>query len=102
MIERRPPSGSGDFFTGSAARQAGLTDDFWRRVYAPYLEDVNRNPVRSFHQFHIARTVGASLRAEYFDVLVRSRPEPREELIPRFTAFPADPEARKSPRSHDE
>lgn len=102
MIERRLPSGSGDFFTGSATRQAGLTDDFWRRVYAPYLEDVNRDPVWSFDQFHIARTVRASFRGEYFDVLVRSQPEPREELILRFTMFPADPEARKRPRSHDE
>ena len=102
MIERRPPSGSGDFFTGSAARQADLTDDFWRDAYALYIEEVNRDPVRSFHQFHIAQTVRASFSGEYFDVLVRSQPEPREELILRFTAFPADPEARKHPRSHDE
>lgn len=90
MIEIRPPTGSGDFFTSSAARQAGLTDDFWRDVYALYLEDVNRDPVRSFDQFHIARTVRVRFRERYFDVLVRSQPEPREELILRFTAFPAD------------
>ena len=102
MIERRAPSGSGDFFTSSAARQAGLTDDFWRRVYALYIEEVNRDPVRTFDQFHIARTVRAPFPGEYLDELVRSQPEPREELIPRFTAFPPDPEARKRPRSHDE
>ena len=40
--------------------------------------------------FHVARTVRAPFRGEHVDVLVRSQPEPREELILSFTAFRAD------------
>ena len=82
-----------DFFTSSASREAGLSDEFWFRAYNLYIEQVNSVAGMSFDAFEMARTVRVPFERGHADVLVRSQPEPREARILRFTAFAAGDDA---------
>ena len=88
-MTERPPIGPADFFSDSAARGAGLTDEFWFRAYTLYMEEVSSDRSASFDWYEIERTVRVPFGQDHSDVLVRSQPEPREERILRLTAFAA-------------
>ena len=91
MVEL-PPITPSDFFSDAAAREAGFTDQFWYRAYILYLDELARDPSRSFAKYDIERTLRIPFQRGYVDVLVRAQPEPREERVLRFTAFPAGDE----------
>lgn len=86
MLES-PPITSDDFFSNAAAREAGLSDQLWYNAYTLYMEEVERDPSPSFDKYLIERTVRVPFGQGHIDVLVRSQPEPREEVIMRLTAF---------------
>ena len=88
-MNERPPIGPADFFSDSAAREAGLTDEFWFRAYTLYMEEVSSARSASFDWYEIERTVRVPFGQGHTDVLVRSQPEPREQRILRLTAFAA-------------
>ena len=92
MTERLPITAA-DFFSNSASREAGLSDEFWFRAYNLYIEQVNSVAGMSFDAFEMAWTVRVPFDRGYADVLVRSQPEPREARILRLTAFAAGDEA---------
>ncbi len=92
-MTERPPITAADFFSDSASREAGLTDEFWLRAYNLYMEEVNSVAGMSFDVFEMARTVRVPFERGHADVLVRSQPDPREARILRFTAFAAGDEA---------
>lgn len=92
-MTERPPITAAAFFTSSASREAGLTDEFWFRAYTLYKEELNSVAGASFDIFEMARTVRVPFDRGHADVLVRSQPEPREARILRFTAFAAGDEA---------
>ncbi len=87
-----PPITSDDFFSNAAAREAGFSDQFWYHAYTLYMEEVERDSSPSFDKYFIERTVRVPFGQGYIDVLVRSQPEPREEVIMRLTAFPSGDE----------
>ena len=91
MTERLPITAA-DFFINSAAREAGLTGEFWFRAYTLYMEEVNSVAGMSFDVFEMARTVRVPFGRGHADVLARSQPEPREARVLRFTAFAAGDE----------
>ena len=86
---RNSPITAADFFSDSAAREAGLSDEFWFRAYTLYLEEVKSVAGASFDVFEMVWTVRVPFGRGRADVLVRSQPEPREARILRFTAFTA-------------
>ena len=88
-MNERPPIGPADFFSDSAAREAGLTDEFWFRAYTLYMEEVSSARSASFDWHEIEWTVRVPFGQGHTDVLVRSQPEPGEEGILRLTAFAA-------------
>ena len=77
-----------DFFINNAAREAGLTHQFWDEAYLQFLKDAeNDTSTPEFERYDIARTVRISFHQKQIDVLVRCQPEPREYRIIRLTAF---------------
>ncbi len=92
-MTERPPITTADFFSNSASREAGLSDEFWFRAYNLYKEELNSVAGASFDIFEMARTVRVPFDRGHAEVLVRSQPEPREARILRFTAFAAGDEA---------
>ncbi len=88
-----PPSISpNDFLSNTAAREADFTDQFWHHIYTLYLAEVDSDPSRSFLKYDIERTIRVTVQQGRVDVLIRPQPEPREERVMRFTAFPAGDE----------
>ena len=84
-----------DFFTNTAALEAGLTQQFWYQAYLKFLEDTESDTTTpGFEMYDIARTVRIQFHHKHIDVLVRCQPEPREHRIIRLTAFPAGDERR--------
>ena len=89
-----------DFFINNAAREAGLTHQFWDEAYLQFLEDVeNDTRTPEFERYDIARTVRIPIHQKQIDVLVRCQPEPREYRIIRLTAFSIGDERQTSPLS---
>ena len=88
-MPRKEPLSPGDFFTSTAARKAGLTDEFWLEAYKLFIEEARRGLNPRGNPFHVERTFRVPFREGHVDVLVRSQPEPREWMILRFTAFPS-------------
>lgn len=76
-----------DFFSTTAAREAGFTDEFWYDAYGLYLDALAQD--KSF-DLETERTFRVSFGQGHVDVLVRGQPEPREFFSVRFTAFPAE------------
>ena len=97
---QRPAITPGHFFSNPAAREAGLTEQFWYQAYQLYLDEVNRDPSPSLDKFFIERTIQAPFGQNFVDVLVRMQPEANEYCSLRFTVFPAgeEPEVRQVSR----
>lgn len=93
----RPPLTPSDFFSNTAAREAGFTDEFWYAVYVLFEEAIASDPSNSFDKVDIERTFRMPFRTGHVDVLVRTSPDAREYPSVRFTVFPAgdEPEARQ-------
>lgn len=89
---QRSPITAADFFSNSASREAGLTDEFWFRVYTLYMDKMHNTPGVSFNGYDIEQTLRVPFGQGHVDVLVRSQPHPREEEVFRFTAFAAGDE----------
>ena len=82
-----------DFFSNPAARDAGFTEQFWYQAYQLYLDEAARDPDPALDiKYTRPRSIRMPFREGHVDVIVRAQPEPREYVIMRFTAFPADGE----------
>ena len=88
MVER-PPISPGDFFSNAAARETGLTDQFWFEAYTRWQDAIRSDPA-PFVAMEEPCTIRLSYRHGDADVLVRMQPEGREFYSLRFTAFPAE------------
>ena len=91
MIER-PPLSPSDFFCNAAAREAGLTEQFWFDAHTRWHEALHNDPKISFDSIDTPRTIRMPFRDGHVDVLVRNQPDGGEYFAVRFTAFPADEE----------
>ncbi len=89
MLER-PPISPSDFFSNAAAREIGLTDQFWFDAYAEWHVALNNDTAVSFDTIFDPRTFRIPFRGGNADVLVRVQPEGHEHYAIRLTAFPAD------------
>ena len=80
-----------DFLVNSAAREAGLSNDFWHQAYTLFRREADKEMTPDAYERE--RTFRVPSKGGPVDVLVRCQPEPRETMILRFTAFPAGPGA---------
>ncbi len=79
-----------DFFINAAARETGLTHQFWYQAYLRFLRDAeSASSTPGFEMYDNARIVRIPFHHKHIDVLVRCQPEPREYRIIRPTALPA-------------
>ena len=77
-----------DFFINNAAREAGLTHQFWDEAYLQFLKDAeNDTSTPEFERYDIDRTVRIPFHQKQIDVLVRCQPEAGEYRKIRLTAF---------------
>ena len=77
-----------DFFINNAAREAGLTHQFWDEAYLQFLKDAeNDTSTPEFERYDIDRTVRTPFHQKQIDVLVRCQPEAGEYRKIRLTAF---------------
>ncbi len=82
-----------DFFSNPAAREAGFTEQFWYQAYQLYLDEAAQDPEPALDiKYTRPRSIRMPFREGHVDVIVRAQPEPREYVIMRLTAFPADGE----------
>ena len=86
-----PDIPSGSIFSNAAAREYGLTDEFWVEVCELYEKALAEDPRKLLAVLDKERTVRRSFRGQLVDVLVRNHPDAREYQQLRFTAFQADP-----------
>ena len=88
MVQQTPITPA-DFFCNPAARDAGFSGQFWLDAYELYMDEVERDPSRSFDKWDVEHTVRLPFADGHVDVLVRSQPDGREYGALRFTVFPA-------------